>query len=251
MKKKTITYLFAVLALTFGAGSVVRAEEEGLAVGLMLTTGDAIYKQTDSEISALPLVSFRKGRVFIDGLSAGVSLINRKEFQLALQASYVANGYEASDSAFLQGMKERESSIDAGLDSSLLTTIGIFKFDLSTDVSGTHKGHQVSFSYGFPALETANFLVLPTAGFTWQSEELVDYYYGVRPGEARAGRAAYAPGGTVNQFVGVDISYQPWQNLELLAQIQLEQLGKEIRNSPLIDQEYRASAMFGVQYRFW
>lgn len=251
MQKRIAIYLWFIFGLVLGTSSLALAEDDQLSAGLLFGTSSSVYKGADSEVDLMPMISFRSGRFFIDGVSAGFSLLESETFELDIFAEYGGGGYKASDSNYLVGMKRRKSSIDAGVSASYMSDFGMFNLILKSDVSSIHDGQEVSFSYGVPLYESDGLAVMSSVGVSWQSGRLVDYYYGVSTAEARSGRPAYKADGTVNTFAGIDFSYHLWEQWEMMLSLQGQYLGEEIRNSPLVDKDYEASAMIGVIYHFW
>jgi MipA family protein len=251
MHTRISIYLLVTLGIVFGSGTLALAEDDSLAVGLILGTGSSIYKGADTEVDVLPMISYRKGGFFIDGTVVGYSLLQDETFQLDVFGEYGGDGYKASDSDYLVGMERRKSTIDAGVSGTYFSDFGMFSLDLATDVSSTHDGQEVTFSYGIPLYESDDMSIMSSVGAIWKSGKKVNYYYGVSADEARSGRSAYKANSAINGFVGVDFSYHPWEYWELMVSMQGEYLGEEIRNSPLIDKDYQASVMVGLVYHFW
>ncbi len=96
-------------------------------------------------------------------------------------------GYSGSDSPFLNGMQSRDWSVDGGVNIEAATPVGLLGLSIVTDLLGRYRGQEVEFRYliMFPLL---GFNWIPSGGVRWKSDNLVDYYYGVRPDEARPDR---------------------------------------------------------------
>lgn len=251
MKKRIIGYLVVIMGMFFCSGSWSMAEEDTLLIGLGVGGGSATYKGVDHDINALPMVYFRQGEFYIDGTTVGLSLMNSEELQLNIYGQYSDHGYKASDSNYLSGMKKRKGSIDAGVGGMVITDIGLLSLDIGLDVSSAHGGYHAVFTYAIPLYESETLLIMPSVGVVWQSEKMVDYYYGVKNSEARFGRKAYSPNSAIKGFAGMEFSYHLWEQWDLWMEFQGEYLGDEISNSPLIDKDYQASGSVGVVYRFW
>ena len=92
--------------------------------------------------------------------------------------------------------------------------------------------------------------LLPGVSVAWQSEDMVDYYYGVRPGEALVGRPAYSPGSAIIPEVSLLATHPVGERWEFFARAGHAWLPSEITNSPLVDQDGRLSVIVGLGYTF-
>jgi outer membrane protein len=97
-------------------------------------------------------------------------------------------------------MDDRDWSVDGGVGVSWLTDVGLFGLSYVTDLFGRHKGQEMEFSYTV-LFRWRGFDFIPSAGMRWKSENLVDYYYGVRPSEALTGRPAFEGEEALDPFV--------------------------------------------------
>lgn len=79
---------------------------------------------------------------------------------------------------------------------------------------------------------------------------LNDYYYGVRPEEARPGRPATRLGYGVNLLVGVQGRYEITANWSIVAGIGLTRLSETIRESPVVGNDALLSVHLGAAYDF-
>ncbi|WP_325090067.1 MipA/OmpV family protein, partial [Burkholderia contaminans] len=94
------------------------------------------------------------------------------------------------------------------------------------------------------------FSITPHVGAEWLSNKYVDYYYGVRPSEARAGRAAYSAGSTVNVSAGTRIDYRPTKQQTIFLDVGVSRLGDAITDSPIVGRRFVPEARVGYMYRF-
>jgi outer membrane protein len=87
-------------------------------------------------------------------------------------------------------------------------------------------------------------------GLNLRSENLNNYYYGVRGKEATANRTAYKSGSSVNPYAGVALDYQLAGRWSIFSMFRNEWLGSEITDSPIVDQDSKISVILGLLYRF-
>ena len=87
-------------------------------------------------------------------------------------------------------------------------------------------------------------------GLSWRSENLNNYYYGVRAKEATANRTVYKSGNSVNPYAGVVLDYQLAERWSIFSMFRNEWLGNEITDSPIVDQDSKISLILGLLYCF-
>jgi len=119
--------------------------------------------------------------------------------------------------------------------------------NLRGDAIPSREGQELEFSYTI-LFSLHGFDFIPSAGMRWKSQDLVDYYYGVRPREAQAGRPAYEGENSLDPFVRLAVRRKLTERWSLLAAAQYEWLDDEIRSSPIVDADYDASFMIGMLY---
>ncbi|MDB5869235.1 MAG: MltA-interacting MipA family protein, partial [Polaromonas sp.] len=90
----------------------------------------------------------------------------------------------------------------------------------------------------------------PNLSVALRDARLNNYYYGVRPGEAAFGRAAYAPGAGINTSFGLFGSYDASQRWRLLAGVSATVLDRKIRDSPIVQKRVLPSVYMGAVYDF-
>jgi outer membrane protein len=205
------------------------------------------YIGMDARVYPVPLFAYEGKRWYMRGLIGGYRLLAGEGWSIGPVVQPRFDGYEESDSSALEGMDDRDWSVDAGVVLSWLTEIGLFGLSFVTDTLGKHDGQELEFNYTilFPL---GKFDFIPSAGMRWKSENLVGYYYGVRPSEARAGRPAYEGDNALDPFVRVAVRHKLAGRWSLLAAVQYEWLDGEITDSPIVDADGDASFMIGALY---
>ena len=89
------------------------------------------------------------------------------------------------------------------------------------------------------------FTFIPTLAVKWQSEDLVDYYYGVRDVEALPGRPAYHPGAAVVPELAL-LATRAFGQWTLFGRVGHSWLPDEIADSPIVDADSRTTVMLGL-----
>jgi MipA family protein len=150
-------------------------------------------------------------------------------------------------------MEDRRMSFDAGLKAELKLPLGedvMLWARVVTDAASRHDGQEAELSVS-KKFRSKYFRLTPSVGARFQSSRLVDYYYGVRASEVRAGRPEYEPGQAVNYFGEVLFSFGISQNWIVVTKAGVEFLDSEIRKSPIVDKDYLLTGIVGLTRRFW
>ena len=262
MNKKLFFAGILLLCLMAGAGLISAGEQfEGflsseqnaaeeikgvLGLGVLISTPP--YEGVDENVFPVPIAVLTYKNFFVDGTAFGYHLINQEGFQFSVLGQPRLMGYDSDDSTKLNGMEDRDPTLDGGLGLGWLNEW--FELDITavTDLGGTHEGQEISAVFSKELFE--GFLT-PRVGVKWQSEGLVDYYYGVRAAEVAAGRPEYEPDSAVNFIVGlsvgVPIGGDKWA---FVFDFEYEGLNSEISDSPIVDEDGIFSYVAGVVYRF-
>ncbi|MEM9554668.1 MAG: MipA/OmpV family protein [Acidobacteriota bacterium] len=221
-----------------------------LGVGVVL--GPEPYVGTDAvDVQPIPVLGIESKRFYFRGIVAGLRLVDDERWGLdwiIAKARFL--GYEADDSDFLEGMEDRDLSVDGGLSARFGLAAGLeLRAEALTDLLGRHEGHEVLLELERTWSPAPRWRVTPKIGARWQSDDLVRYYYGVEPGEARAGRPAYRPDATVNFEAGVGAMYFSRGRWSWQGQLAVDVLGSEIDDSPIVERQTSISGLTFVAWR--
>jgi outer membrane protein len=213
------------------------------------------YTDIDQDYEPIPVIYFENRWVQLIGATLefklpGISWSEGNGLSFGARMEYDGSGYKQSEAPILNGMSERKSGILAGAaarwDSSLLSVSAEAMFDATSDSDGRR------FSLG---LERTFFvgehvMITPSVTAIHLDKKYANYYFGVLPGEARAGREAYAPGSTLNTSLGVRADYMWGDHHALFLQAEYTALGNEIKNGPLTDRAGESMLIVGYVFRF-
>jgi outer membrane protein len=148
-------------------------------------------------------------------------------------------------------MEDRKMSWDAGVkvtyalpnDAATLTAKAL------ADVLSRYDGASYELSIG-KEIKGRIFRLTPSLGVRYLDRALTGYYYGVEGSEVRAGRSAYTPHAAVDPFADVVFTCGISEKLIIVTKVGVESLDSQIRNSPIVDENYVLSAAAGLTYRF-
>ncbi|GEK10554.1 MipA/OmpV family protein [Pseudoalteromonas peptidolytica] len=218
-------------------------------IGAAIISQDQGYVGIGNETEFVPAVAIQYGNFSLLGPRANYKVYQTEQFEVSLSAHLRLDGFEANDSDYFIGMEDRDMSFDAGFEMEYDTSFGEFGFEFMHDVSSTHKGYEASVSYGVP-FRFEDGRVFPYIAANFQSEDLVDYYYGVQATEALTNRAFYLGDSSTAFEVGIQSDWFLGKHHMIKADISYTSYGSEIKDSPLVDASGSAQIIFGYVYVF-
>lgn len=205
------------------------------------------YRGVDPKIYPVPMFGYEGERFYLRGVGGGYRLLHkgRWSFGPVLQPRF--DGYEEDDSRDLAGMDDRDLTLDGGVAMTWRTNRGLLGVSWVTDLLGKHDGQELEFSYT-AVLSHGGFDFIPSVGLRYKTDKLVDYYYGVKSDEVRAGRPAYEADEAMDPFVRLAVRRKLVGKWSLLGAVQCEWFDSEIKDSPIVDQSQDLSFVAGVLY---
>lgn len=209
------------------------------------------YKETSYKILPLPHFIMRQKCFFIDGLKMGYRVIEGDSGYFDLVVTPRLNHFDPQDNHYFQGMEPRALSVDGGISTKLRQ--GMMEFNLAalTDLLDKSNGQEINVSLGNTYILTNWMTTLtPSLGIKWQSADLVNYYYGVKPNEARLNRPTYIGESSLNYYAAINTAALLTKRSTLFAMVEYEYFGDEVADSPLLDEERILSIFLGYGWQF-
>ncbi len=259
---RTLAATLSGLLLSFAAVPSVQANEitppkmDGapLILGAGAVYRDKVYKgyDDDEKVQAIPLVLWENDTFFVRATSVGWKLVANEHWEVAAIGEFHGEGYDSSDSDFLEGMRDRDQSFNAGAQLTYKFGNGFgLRGTWVADVSNEHEGYQTR-GEGFYQHGTGNWVFRYAASVVYTSDDYNDFYYGVQADEAvpnvrpayfaddevsyrGAAIALWNPGGSKWQVVGGAI---------------FDAYGDEIDDSPIVDDSTMFTGFLALGYRF-
>lgn len=207
------------------------------------------YRGIDQDNLALPLITYESKWISAAAPRLDFKVFTGEAVSIRLRARYALDGYEAKDSEFLSGMDKRKGS--AWLGGAIIWKTGVA--DLTAEVLGDAMGN----SKGTRArvgvdrrFSSGAFGITPRLAVEWVDSKYVDYYYGVKASEARAGRSFYEGKSTTNFDAGIRLDYSPARHHTVFLDVQSTRFGSGIKESPVVGKSYQNGVSLGYLYRF-
>ena len=225
----------------------VMEEESKFHLGLGGFVQTEPYKGVHAKVYPAPVVAYEGERLYVRSAIVGYRLISDKGVSIGPMVQPRLESYNGDDSPFLNGMQDRRWSVDGGVNIEAITRVGLFGVSVVTDLLGRCRGQEVEWRYMimFPVL---GFHLIPSGGVRWKSDKLVDYYYGVRPSEARPDRPAYEGKPAFDPFLRLVVRRKLTEHWSLFSDAQYEWLAGEITDSPIVNKDHQVSFTAGVLY---
>lgn len=243
--------LLALLASTGDTlaqgGSAGRGNSFG--VGLGVVAAPRPYTDVETAVIPVPVLLYQRGGFYFRGVQAGYQWFADAPVTLDVFGVPRFDGYDEDDSDALEGMDERDYTLDAGVGVAWRRPHLEIALNGTSDVSRRSEGERVELQVRFP-FQVTRWRIVPAVAAQWQSEETVDYYFGVERDEARPGRPAYAPKSTVNHEISVLALWQSARPWALFGRAYRVSYGDEIKDSPIVETSSDFGALLCVLYMF-
>jgi MipA family protein len=251
--KRNLYVLVFLMILTCAITELSLAEDKmPNMIGLGAMVRQEPYKGMDEDIVLMPIITWEKDRFFIKGVKAGYSLFKSDNIKINSIIKPRFMGYDSSDSSYLNGMKDRDFSLDGG--GEIIYKFNDF-YDISlgasfvADMLSKHEGYEGSVSLS-KMFNMRPLFIQPSLSVSWLSENITDYYYGVRQEEVVAGRPAYSPDSSVKGAFSLGAYYALSKQWMIVARGGVELFDNEVKNSPLIEDNYSLSGSIGIAMMF-
>ena len=250
MKTKLLSVCAVAVAGAFAAAPAAAAFSGS--VGLGVHAYDLGLKDTDAVVYPIPAVDVESEHFYFKGLEAGAFLVKTDRHRVMLGVSYMPWSFDASDSdnAQMKRLDDRDASFFANATYTFDTGFGLLSASLGADISGKSKGMMSDVSF-MKRFAFGQFGITPQVGAIWTSEKFNDYYYGVSHAEAKnSGIKAYSADAGISPYVRLMGDWQMGNNWSLYAETSVRAVSKEIKDSPMVEDDAVVGFGVGVSYRF-
>ncbi|WP_282295311.1 MipA/OmpV family protein [Stenotrophomonas sp. PS02289] len=226
-------------------------EEPGSAgLGMLVRVETSPYVGADDRVDLLPLYLYEGERFFLRSNAAGVRIATQDNQGLELFVERRLEGYPEDETPdILQGLRTRNGEADLGARYYWKQDRHGWDLSVRQDISSTSKGTELRAGYGY-TWRGQRWDVQPVVSLEWRNARLNDYYFGVEPYEADAGRPAYAAGSGLDFTAGIYTRYRFLQHWSLLGGVYATRASSAVRNSPLVDDSVQWGALLGAAYDF-
>ncbi|GIU21291.1 MipA/OmpV family protein [Shewanella sp. MBTL60-007] len=180
---------------------------------------------------------------------SNIFLLSGSGNQRAISPMVSTLGTRVAPEPVIGELENRNFTYLGGAEAFIYTRFGIVHASVAHDILNVHDGleSKLKWFYNIP-LDKWNFEF--AAVLDWKSEEVVDYYYGVRPSESLFWNQEYQAESALNQSIEFTGQYVLTKNWNLLLVARYTDIADEIVDSPLVDKDYTTTYFVGAAYRF-
>ncbi|OLQ94412.1 hypothetical protein BIY21_00180 [Vibrio ponticus] len=236
-------------SLSFGASASI--SQWSLGVGASYSP--AVYKDTPSNRTIIPVIGYEGEHFFMRGFSAGYRLNPiGSTHNIVFRAAYDPRTLKPgdSDNAAIKKLDERDATIFGGVSYQLLTRVGMFEATAGSDIGGTHNGLYAEAAWRLP-FRGRGWGFTPSIGYSYNSDKINNHLYGVSQAEAsRSGLAAFDADWDGQYFIGLSGYMHITPSLRLGAGVRYINLEGEIEKSPIIESGINTALTVTAVYMF-
>ncbi|MCL1145067.1 MipA/OmpV family protein [Shewanella sp. 10N.261.52.F9] len=180
---------------------------------------------------------------------SNIFLLNTGNSQAAIAPMASSLSRLTPDERTIGELENRNFTYLGGAEAFIYTRFGIVHASLAHDILDVHGGleSKLKWFYNIP-LDKWNFEF--AAVLDWKSEEVVDYYYGIRPSESLYWNQVYQAESALNKSLEFTGQYVLTENWNLLFVARYTDIGDAIAESPLLDKDYTTTYFVSAAYRF-
>ncbi len=222
-----------------------------LGVGAGVIGQSSPYVGSDETVlKAIPAISYTGERLQWLGPNIQYGLAGAGKFRLAASASYRIGAYEESDSPFLEGLGDRESTLLAGLGIRYEIPGGInllarYEHDVLDNIGGGQARLRIS-----KGLQAGIFRFAPQISANWLSDDLANHDFGVPESAATPERPAYDVGSTLSVEVGLGMFVELTEEWRIFLNLSVEKFDSAVGDSPIVDSDQVARGFAAITYVF-
>lgn len=236
--------------LSAGAALAQPSTDPSWSLGLGVSVKQSAYAGMGTSTTVIPLLGYENRWLRLAGPVLDVKLPLQAPLTVALRARYALDdGYEPDDAPVLRGMDERKSGVWLGAHVVWRGSLADLGAEWLADASGHSRGQRVRLS-AEKTWRMGPVGLTPRLAVHWNDHASVDYYYGVRPGEALPGRPAYSASSATHAELGLRTTYSWAPPHAAYLDLGTTRLGRAVRHSPLVDRSSETALRLGYLHRF-
>ncbi|NOH24053.1 MipA/OmpV family protein [Vibrio europaeus] len=222
-------------------------------IGAAASYSPAVYKDTPSNETIIPLVGYEGEHLFLRGFTAGYRLYPIGSPQnIIFRAAYDPRTLKPEDSTNpdIRLMDERQATVLGGVSYQVITLVGLFEATAGSDILHRHSGIYAEAVWRLP-IRRNGWGITPSMGFAYNSERLNNHLYGVSSEEAaRSNFDEFDADWDGQLFISASGYMHITPNVRVTGGVRYTNIEGGIEDSPLIESGVTTSANLGVAYVF-
>ncbi|MGL4447679.1 MipA/OmpV family protein [Shewanella sp.] len=231
----------------------------------------------DIPVFLIPTIAYYGENWFFDNGNLGYSLTEQAHFSLNLVTSYSLDrayfyrwdpsniflernspsrtGFgrlpnaPAEPDMHINDLGSRNFTLLGGAEAFIYSPLGILRLAYTHDMFNVHHGSeaQIKWSYGW---QLNRWIIDLAFVFDWKSQNVVHYYYGIRPEESAYWSQQYQAHSGWDKGAEMTARYELTNTWDLLLAVRYTLIADEITASPLLDKDVSSTYFIGAAYRF-
>jgi outer membrane protein len=222
------------------------------AVGIGISTTDNIYVDAGDSQTIYPYLTKLVPSALDDGVTFGrdgaygVRWLSNNGFEIGALGKLQTLGYEADDSPLFAGLADRAWTVEVGPTFGWRGPVHV-DWTAFVDLLRNHGGSNQLVRLSLPRAYPRGYLI-PELGFHRYTRQFVDYYYGVPVDAALPERPAFEGEPANGLSLGLAWGVRMTPHWIFTGVVDVEQLGSEIADSPLVDDDLESRLTLQVTY---
>ncbi|MBM6551890.1 MipA/OmpV family protein [Marinomonas ostreistagni] len=252
MSSSTSLFKYALLMSALPIASYSAAAELSTSLGVGGHWKQEHIKGEHSNTSLFPYINLEYGSFSASPDGIGTQFNSTALDQFSLLLKYRQSPFELPENHVLRGLDERDDATEVALQWKHMATHFDVTSSIAADISDTHEGYEAKVKVS-RAMETPYGLFIPAASLAYQSDDLVDYYYGVSAVEASRNSnniQAYSADASVNSEVSLTHVFPITDHWHTSAQFSYNHLGSDIADSTIVKRSDFWASRLSVFYKF-
>lgn len=206
------------------------------------------YLGEDIRADFLPEINFQGDNWYLDGSQAGWRSDKHQDLTLDTFARYRFGGYSEEHSSDLDGMR-RYGTVEAGAKVTADTALGDISLSAAHDALNRHQGWSSTAEWRW-RWHDAQWRIEPFIAADYDSADVNNYFYGVKPSESLNDRRAYSADAALNYRAGIDSWYRLGQPHLFGLSLSHTVFDSSITDSPIVDSSGRTELRLSYRYEF-
>jgi len=242
--------IFLLSFLTLNA----QEDKQKLTIGLGAYIQTQPYENVDNILLPSPVIFYDDGLFYVRWSRAGMYFLGDKQDNYMWGVSITAQprtySFKASDSDTLTGMNERKTTWEGGLAFSATYNKAYIEIMALHDLMNRYDSWMIKTEIGYD-IKLSDFSFYPSVIIGYQSDEFLNYYYGVSADEAiSSAHNEYSAKAGFQIGVQTYIKYPLSESLSTLINLRADRLSQEATDSPIVTKDYIYSGLVSLIYTF-
>jgi len=248
MNRKTIALFFSTALLAVETGNTFAAEFNAN-VGIGAAHIQSHVKGEDDSNQLFPYAELQYGMLTLNpdglGITTALTPTSALSFILTLRES----SFDATDNKELAGLTKRDETGELMINWVQMTPWADLSASISADLMDKHGGYELGFGVS-RQIQMLGGIFIPQAGLQYQSEKLVDYYYGVSKAEASHTIEAYNAKASITSNLSLTHIYKLSGGWHTATAMAFNSLGEGISDSSIVERDNYWMGSVSLFYQF-